>query len=321
MTTGKKDNGKLQELQTLENQAKGNIPPTPEISSEINDSENPNIFDGYIPVTQSELPQEGALYPESWKFAHRCPTAKEVATFSTLQENDHPGILAAVEDLIRKCVVVYDTNIGKQISSGEINDCHRTYFLLRLRDHYLPGTPIEYERIDGFCKETTMTKITAQSLKFADLSEKLLENFDGRTFTLPYPELEEPIVFLLPTIEISSRIFKYIVRVAQEKEKTGETKGLEEKLIYDKKFLLLAPYLYIEGNESMKVIGQRYKALEKDLPRYKRYVEIATQIKWDNLDEVDSKCDKCGAVESAQLRFPGGWKNMFTDKSNTAGYY
>lgn len=319
MSGKKNDNAKLEALEQLQNEGK-NIPSTVPTINEGEENSG-NILDGYIPIPQHQMPQDSALYPESWKFAHRCPTAKEVAVFSTLLENDQPAILSAIEDIIRKCFIIFDTNTQKQISTGQINDCHRTFFFLRLRDHYLPGNPIEYERIDGFCKESTITKITAQSLKYNELSEKLIEDFDGRTFNLNYKELDEPISFLIPTIEITGRIFKYIVRVAQEKEKSGESKGLEDKLIYDKKFLLIAPFLYQTGDESMKVIATRYRDLEKNQARYKRYVEIATQLKLDNLDEVDSVCDKCGAVESAPLKFPGGWKNMFVDKNNTGGYY
>lgn len=320
MTTPTKKSLDAEKLAALE-QLQNGEQQSQQVQPAISEENQGNIMDGYILVQQSELPQDGILYPESWKFAHRCPTSKEVAVFSTLNENDHPAILAAIEDLIRKCFIVFDTNKQRQISTGQINDAHRTFFLLKLRDHYLPGNPVKYERIDSFCKETTNTYITAKSLKYAELSEKLLKCFDGRMFTMPYPELEEPIVFLIPTLEITGRIFKYIIRVAQEKEKSGESKGLEDKLIYDKKFLLIAPYLYETGDESMKQIAQKYRAIEQDQDRYKRYVEIATQIKFDNLEEVDSKCEHCGAVESVQLRFPGGWKNMFINKNDTTGYY
>ena len=104
----------------------------PKLETKVSNDEKPNLLDGYIPLDRNDLPNYGDLYPSSWNFAYRCPVAKEVANFSTISEDDQPGILIAVEDLIKKCVVIFDTESEKQISSGEINDVHRLYFLLNL---------------------------------------------------------------------------------------------------------------------------------------------------------------------------------------------
>jgi hypothetical protein len=319
-----KKNGNLEALEKIEaekvkEQQVVDMSEESDIDMKNFDEDNkPNILDGFIILETSEIPQEGALYPESWKFAYRCPTSKEIANFSTINEADQPAIIAAIEDLIRKCVVIFDTNTNKQISSGQINDAHRTFFLLKLREQYLPGSPISYTSMCLLCKESMEVNLISKKLKYPELSEKLINAFDGRKFVLDMG-LEEPISFLIPTIEISSRIFKYIVKVYRDNQNDREKK--EDKIVYDKQFLLLASYLYERGNESIKELSIKYIQIQKDEKKFKAYLEIATKMKLDNFDWIDETCGNCGSEEETQIRFPGGWKNMFVNKSDDKGYF
>lgn len=290
----------LKALEELENKAK-------------NIDEKVNIVEGFKKIDKFDLPQEGLLYPENWEFAYRCPTALEIANFSTINEQDQPGIILAIEDLIRKCVVIYDTTKEQRVSAGEINDCHRTFFLLLLRDFYLPGDPI---KINGVCtsdQELNDVFIKHESLKYSELSEKLIESFDGRKFSLNMDG--ETIEFLIPTIELSGRIFKYIVRAYKEQDKK------EDKIAYDKQFLLFAPYLFEKGDEPIKTLFKKFKDLKSDNKRFKAYLEIINRLKLDNLTTIDFCCSKCGSLEETQLRFPGGWKEFFINKTDTTGYF
>ena len=325
-----KTNGKsekdLQVLQEIENaNQSGNNQ-----QSEINNSETksnvpsetkskPNMLDGYKIIPNDELPQEGVLYPESWRFAYRCPEAVEVANLSTVNENDQPGIIAVTEDLIRKCVIIYDTEKQTQISSGEINDAHRVFFLLKLREEYLPGNPLSYNSMCSVDKEKMEVLIKAKSLIYPDLTEKLLNSFDGRRFSLVYPNFEEPIIFHIPTLELSSRIFKYIIK-AYKAAQADREKG-DEQIIYDKQFLLLAPYMYVTGNETVKELLKKYNKIKQNEELFKIYLEIATKIKLDNYDYVYATCGVCGSEEEAQLRFPGGYKKLFIGSKDSTGYF
>jgi len=311
----------LKALQSLENESKHN-----ESSEEENDFDSnlavvgkdaPNILDGYKILNREEIPQEGALYPESWAFAYRCPTSIEVANFSTINEQDQPAIVIAIEDLIKKCVVIYDTEKQRRVSSGEINDAHRTFFLLKLREFYLPGAPITYQIICSLCHDPIQVDLFAHKLKYPELTEKLLNSFDGRKFVLDMG-LEEPIEFLIPTIEISSRIFKYVIRVYRDTANDKDRK--EDKIIYDKQFLLFAPYLYETGKETIKELAKKYTEIKKDETRFKSYLEIINKLTLDNLDNMDVKC-ACESEEEAPIRFPGGWKSMFVSKSSPQGYF
>jgi hypothetical protein len=287
--------------------------------SSFETSEKPNLLDGYKILNNEDLPQNGVLYPESWSFAYRCPTAKEVANFSTLHEKDQPAIISAIEDLIRKCIVIYDTEKNRQVSSGQINDAHRTFFLLLLREFYLPGNPITYSSICTLCKEPLDIHLTSNKLKYAPLNSKIIGAFNGRSFSLQIPNIDESIDFLIPTIEITSRIFRYLVKVFKDDQNDREVK--EDKMVYDKQFLLIAPYLYIRGNETVKEIIVKFKALQNNENLFKAYLDLASKLKIDNLDYIEEVCPKCESVEEALLRFPGGWKNMFISKTDNTGYY
>ena len=147
----------------------------------------------------------------------------------------------------------------------------------------------------------------------------MVDSFDGRSFNLLMPGLDEPISFLVPTIEITSRIFKYIVSVYRNNQNDKENK--DDKIVYDKQFLLIAPFLYQRGNETVKEIIQKFKKVQADDDKFKAYLEIAVKMKLDNLDYIESECEHCRSMEETQIRFPGGWKNMFISKKDTTGYF
>ena len=317
---GKNEDNKLKNLEALENSAK--LIETPESSDAYLYTENKNsdksIVDGYKILEREDMPQGGILYPESWNFAYRCPTSKEVANFSTITEGDQPSIVAAVEDLIRKCVVILNSDNGQQVSSGQINDAHRIFFLLLLRDFYLPGSPMLIETVCSMHKGQINIPLNAQTLIYPELSGKLLEAFDGRKFSLKMPNVEENIEFLIPTIEITARIFRFIVKIYRDSQKDKENK--DDKIAYDKNFLLIAPYLYIRGNETVKEIIQKFKKIQEDDNKFKAYLEIVSKIKLDNLDYIETTCPECDSLEENQIRFPGGWKKFFIG-NDTTGYF
>ncbi len=315
-----KNNKKLEALENLENASKNNSVENNDFITQPNiEKENANLVDGYKVLERCDIPNEGVLYPESWSFAYRCPTAKEVANFSTISENDQPAIVTAVEDLIRKCFVIFDTDTNRQISSGQIIDAHRTFFLLLLREFYLPGEPISFESMCTLHKGQIPIYIKSSNLLYNDINENLLRDYDGRKFSLKMPEIEEPIEFLIPTIEITSRIFKHIVYVYRNNQNDKENK--DDKIVYDKQFLLIAPYLYIRGNESIKELIQKFKEIQKNDELFKAYLNIALKMKLDNLDYIETICPECGSLEETPIRFPGGWKNMFINKKDSSGYF
>lgn len=316
-----KESKDLNELEELENGMRTPQQVAPQIAPEpsSNNEDKPNMMDGYIKINRDELPQQGVLYPESWEFAYRCPTAKEIANFSTINEQDQPAIIVGVEDLIRKCVIIYDTEQDKQINTGEICDGHRTFFLLKLRDYYLPGSPLSYRTICQTCHETWDAILTADKLQYAELNEKLLNAYDGRVFTLDMG-LDTPIKFKVPTLETSGRIFKYIVKTYRNSA-NNDTEKKQDNIVYDKNFLLLAPYLYVTGIETIRDITFRYRAIQKNDELFAKYIEIINRLKLDNEETFDEICPSCGSEEETQIKFPGGWKKLFISKTDTTGYF
>lgn len=293
--------------------------PSMEVLSSKKKEQQPNVLDGYIKLDKSSIPHEGMLYPEAWEFAYRCPTSKEVANFSTINEQDQPAIIVAIEDLIRKCVVIYDTEQDKQINTGEINDGHRTFFLLLLRDYYLPNTPVQYKNLCQTCHETYDSQLLAKKLQYVALKEKLINAFDGRCFNLDMG-LDNPIKFRIPTLETSGRIFKYIVKTYRSSQ-NSDTEKKEDVIVYDKQFLLVAPYLFETGIETIREITYKYKAIQKNDELFKAYLDIINKLKLDNEETFTDICPSCGSEEETLIKFPGGWKKLFISKTDTTGYF
>lgn len=277
-----------------------------------------SLLDGYLKIDKSKLPQHGALYPESWEFAYRCPTAKEIANFSTINEMDQPGIIVAVEELIRKCVVIFDTDRGIKINSGEICDAHRTFWLLLIRSFYLPDAPVKINSICTTCQEQYDAILDAHALNYRELNDKLLSAYDGRIFTLNIDNNE--VKFRVPTLETTGRIFKYIVKAYRNTNNGNEDKK-DDKLIFDKQFLLIAPYLFLNGNETMRDIMFKYKAIVKNDSLFRAYLTVVNRLKLDNKETFVTDCPNCGSSEETMITFPGGWKKLFISNTDSTGYF
>ncbi len=277
----------------------------------------PNIVDGYKILDESELPLGGILYPISWRFAYRCPTTKEIANFSTVRSEDGPAVIAVIEDLIRKCVKIYDVDTDNEISSDQINDSHRVFFLLKLREFYLPGKTVQYPSFCTIDHTVYDVNLTADKLEYHEIEEKWLNCFDGRVFTIDgsvidMPELKEPIIFHIPTLNTSSRLYKYIVNSFRDKSSKDRENKSELSILRDKKFLLFASFLFQTGKEPIKQIVQRYKELEKNDTLFKAYFKIINKLKFDALESIAIDCPICGSEEVVPLSFPE-YENLFVD--------
>lgn len=320
-------NEKLEELAKLEKEAKGgeSISETQNEETffqveeeETSKEELPSVIDGYTILQKSKLPYFGRFYPKSWEFAYRCPTAKEVANFSTVNEQDQPAIVNAIEELIKKCVVIIDSESGVKIPSGQINDGDRTFFLLLLREFYLPNKDITYNTMCMLCKNSVEVHFNSASLQYREVSDKLLSCFDGRLFTIPNKNLEEPIVFTIPTLDISGKIFRYLLKVYRDNQSDKDNK--KESLSFDKEFLLVAPYLFETGKESMIQIKQKFMMIRNNGMLLNAYITIANSLKLENQDTIGYTCN-CGSEEETLIKFPGGWKNMFVDTDSFEGIF
>ena len=85
----------LDALENLESTAKNNKDTSRDY---LGDYKLPEAIDGYRIVEREKLPFGGRLYPNSWNFAFRCPTSKEVANFSTIDEQNPSVIQTTVTD-------------------------------------------------------------------------------------------------------------------------------------------------------------------------------------------------------------------------------
>lgn len=283
----------------------------------LGDYKLPNSIDGYKYIPNNELPFEGALYPASWRFAYRCPTSMEVANFSTIADDDQPGIIAAVEGLIKKCYIIVDSDKNKEISSEEINDGERLFFFFRLREFYLNDTPITYLVMNPTYQEPVNINLSSSALVYPTLNTKLLECFDGRIFTVTYDKNLEPIKFLIPTLNTSSKVFRYMVKTYKDIQK-DENKGKDDSA-FDKQFLLIAPYLYVDGNETIVALKQKFKVIQKNDKLLNAYITIINKLKLNNYDKIIYTYKE--SEEEALIKFPGGWKQMFIDKGAFGGIF
>lgn len=324
----KKNFEKIKELEDLESQEKGmqntsevdmrqesqpeeQVKQTMEVVSRVEKHDN-TIVDGYKILDKTLLSNNGKLYPASWEFAYRCPTADEIANFSTVNEKDQPSVFAAVEDLICKCVTIVDTVNDAEISPREINDGDRLMFMLLLREFYIPSVFISYNTMCPYCKEPVEVRLVPSALRYKKLSEDMLSCFDGRVFRIPADmfQTSRDIVFHIPTLAIAGKVFQYLLKTYRDTTSDNS----KDKEAFMKQFLLVAPFLFESGKETMEMLKNKFKQIRMDGGLLQAYVTIANQLKLDNLETITYTHD-CGSEEEAEIRFPGGWKDFFVDKN------
>lgn len=273
------------------------------------------MTDLYKKIDKSDLPFNGMLYPENWQIAYRVPTPDEIADFSTVNEDDQAGIVNAISELVRKCYIIYDVENKKQVSSGELNDGEKMFFFLKLRESYLEdNAPIKYSVINQTYNETVEISFTSASLEYPELTEKLIESFDGRKFSLKMPRIETPIQFHIPTVNLSQKIFKYILATYKEIDNAQngkKSKNSGDKGSIDKKFLLILPYLFETGEENIQSLKMKYIGIKKNPELYKAYITIANSLNLTNYDKITYTYKE--SEEEALIKFPMGWRKIFDD--------
>jgi hypothetical protein len=300
---------KLEALQQLQDNSNTEVVNNEEIK------EKQITTDLYKKIDKSDLPFNGMLYPESWQIAHRVPTPDEIAEFSTVNEDDQAGIVNAISELVRKCYIIYDVENKKQISSGELNDGEKMFFFLRLRESYLEdNAPIKYSVINQTYNETVEISFTSASLEYPELTEKLLQSFDGRKFSIKMPRIETPIQFYIPTVNLSQKIFKYILATYKEIDNAQngkKSKNSGDKTSIDKKFLLILPYLFETGEENIQSLKQKYLGIKNNPELYKAYITIANSLNLTNYEKITYIYKE--SEEEALIKFPMGWRKIFDD--------
>lgn len=277
-----------------------------------------NLIDGFRVIPRHKLPFGGVFYPENWEFAYRCPTTKEVANFSTITEGDQPKIINSITDLLKKCFTIVDRVAQKEIPSGQINDGERLYFFLLLREFYMFDKPIEYITMSQTWQEPVTIQFVADGLQFKTPKQGLLDCYDGRKFSIPVEGLEKPIQFLMPTLDISARIFRYILKTYQEANKET-VDNFKESEAFNKNFLFVAPYLFVEGNETIESLKVKFKQIEKNDKMLEAYIQIINRLSLTNAESV--KYIYKESEEEALIKFPGGWKSIFVNKSTFSNLF
>lgn len=277
-------------------------------------------INGFRVLDTVALPYQGKLYPKSWRFSFRCPTTKEVAEFSTIDERDQPRIIQSISGLIQKCFVIVDIDNNKQVNADQINDGDRLFFFLKLREYYMEEFPIEFPTLSMNHQEPVQVRLMANNLIYNNLSDKLLSCYDGRTWTLPGENfnLQEDIVFLNPTLNLTDKILRYTINKYKELNDNSNNQKVNND-DFNKKFFLVLPYLYTKGNEKVESLKIIYKNIEKNENLMKAYLTIANKMQHTNEEYITFTYKD--EEEKTLMKFPGGWKNMFQSSSAAKGLF
>ena len=103
-----------------------------------------------------------------------------------------------------------------------------------------------------------------------------------------------------------------MVNKYRETQDTNKTKI--NKSEFNRKFLLLLPFLYEQGNEKIESLNIKFKQIEKNEKLLKAYITLANKMIHTNEEYLVVDID--GDEERTDIKFPGGWKNLFIDNKS-----
>ena len=287
----------------------------------VENSTKTSYLDDYQQLAKDDMPRNGVLYPETWEFFYRCPTADEVAVFSTTPEEDRVKIMQAVIGIIRKCYLIIDTETKKEVSTTEIKSIDKMNFFLRLRSFYMNNEPIRFNTFSQTLEGPVEVEFTENSLRYADVNENLLDIYDGiRGFNFPFDD-ETNVYIPLTNLGMETKVLNYMVNNYKKLQKDETTR--KEFSNFDKQFLAFVPYLFETGSESVESLKFKYNKIVKNDKLMKFYLEIMNAMNLGEKENIEFTVtvDDEEITEESPIKFPGGYKKLFTSESFTSKYF
>lgn len=270
----------------------------------------------YKQLPLDEIPRN-VFYPQNWLFFYRCPLADEIAVFSTTPEEDKVKIMQAVTGLIRKCFIIIDGDTEKEITTNSLHTISKMYMFLLLRDFYMNQDPIKFNVYSPALDGLVEVVFNHHSLKYKELNQNLINiyNSERRGFEFPYDNEEGHIFVPITTIGMETKMLNYMVNNYKKLQKDETTK--KDFSNFDKQFIAFIPLLFETGNESVESLKFKFKRIVNDDLLMKQYLQIMNIMDLGESSNIDYTVEVDGVevIEDAEMKFPGGYKKLFTSNS------
>lgn len=271
-------------------------------------------------LDKSELPHKH-FYPENWDFYIRQPKTTDVAIFSTIPENDYFKIMSAVIALVRKNIIIFNSETNQQISTERIKSCHKMFLFIKLRNLYMKdiktNTPakIKLPIYSLEIEEAIEIEFDEYSLMYNELSDEALTYLNAEKTGFNFDENWGAVDnTFIPIIDfgMETKIINFITN-SYKKMQNAETKKKDFDS-FDKTFLAFVSYLFDTPNDSIESLKTKFKRITEDEQLYQFYNEMVTNFKLGERDNIKYIVEREGEqiVGETQMKFPNGYTTLFT---------
>lgn len=272
----------------------------------------------YEHLDKTELPHK-ILYPENWELFYKKPTVDDVAVFSTIPENDYFKIMLATIQLIRKCMLIIDSETQKLVSTERIKSCHKMFLFLKLRTEYMTDSKgntsdIMYPIFSPELEEAITVKFNEYSLIYDELSDDVVAILNEERTGFIFDEsfgYDEPIYIPITDFGMEIKIINHITNSHKKMQKTDAKKKDFDS--FDKKFLAFLPYLFEKSTDTIDGLKNKYKLLMENESKYQAYLELVTNFKIGEKDNIKYVVEREGEtiVGETPMKFPNGYNGLF----------
>lgn len=260
-----------------------------------------------IEVHKDSMLYKGKFYPEDWVFKARPATGEEIVAISTINPDDALSVDAAINEIIRCCITIKSKKLDKVISTENIFEFDRLWFLLFIRDLTISNRESQIKWSIG-CKHCENPKMDIE-LTFNNLIEKPFTEiadkyFDASTQSFQVKTKSFGVIKIQPTTIKRANIYKEYFRDCSEKN-----------INPDMKFLSLFNMMINSDNENedkiMNKLYNIYMSIINDVYKLSLYKKLQEELVVGIEDTIVHVCEKCGKEGHYDIRFPNGINNIF----------
>lgn len=272
-----------------------------------------DVRDGWIPIDRSEMGIRSQFYPESWQFRVRCATVEAIKNWSSIDEENLAVINNVMNEIVKLCVSIFDTETNLPISWDKINSWDRFWFILKVREYtFVNGEQaMEFDEECDNCGGNIHYVLRSESLyyEFPD-AEVVDRHWDAakRFWDIDPREYEvdcRPVKFFVPTIGKDNAILQWLYAKNEAGKNVDET------------FVKFLPFMLERAPKDPSLLDRMIKECQDTFKSWNAeefmfFDEVRRNITINPSEKLTEKCPNCGEEVRSTVRFPNGVKYLFT---------
>lgn len=269
--------------------------------------EKSGIEIGWKPFPVENLPSRGMFYPDGTTVAIRSASVAEIRHFSTIDENDPLDLDDKLNMIVDKCLQI--KFVDKHANWKDLKEEDRFCLIFAIRALTFKNGENKL-LVNLKCGQTCLgdgtynekIELSNDNFEYYSIEPKLMKYYSSseRCFVIPSKEVGV-IKLYIPSLGVTTFIKNYL----RDKARKGD--------FYDKTFMKVSPFMF---GDWRTITDAMYRKTEQDSfswdsKKLSAMLKLVELIRFGVKTQLTRNCNKCGAVITAPLSFPGGVKSLF----------